>query len=63
MAMTRAVPRRAAATAAKAPHPVRRAGTRLWIMLHAQALLNGTPAGIHHAAFVEDDHPRLSRRG
>ena len=62
MAMTRAVPRRAAA-AAEAPHPVRRAGTWLWVMLHAQALLSGAPAGSHHAAFIEDDRLRLSRRG
>jgi hypothetical protein len=63
MAMTRAVPRRTAAAAAKAPHPVRRAGARLWIVVHAQGLLSGTAAVSHHAALVEDDRLRLSRRG
>ena len=40
----------------------RRAGARLWSLLHAPALLSGTGGGPHDVAFVEDDHRRLAAR-
>lgn len=33
---------------------------RLWTLLHAQALLQGTIGGRHSAAFIEDDRRRLA---
>jgi hypothetical protein len=38
----------------------RRAGARLWTLLHAQALLRGSPGGPGDAAFIEDDSRRLA---
>ena len=35
-------------------------GTRLWSLLHAQAILDGTSGGPHDVAFIEDDHRRLA---
>jgi hypothetical protein len=37
-----------------------RAVLRLWTLLHAQALLQGTIAGRDNAAFIEDDRRRLA---
>ncbi len=35
---------------------------RLWSLLHAQALLNGTAGGPGDVAFIEDDRRRLAGR-
>ena len=40
----------------------RRAGARLWSLLHAPALLSGPGGGPHDAAFAEDDYRRLAGR-
>jgi hypothetical protein len=40
----------------------RRAGRRLWILMHAQALLNGTTGSPGDVAFIEDDRQRLAGR-
>ncbi len=40
----------------------RRAGVRLWSLLHAPGLLSGTSGGPYDVAFVEDDHRRLAAR-
>jgi hypothetical protein len=40
----------------------RRLGTRLWSLLHAQALLNGGAGGPGHVALIEDDRVRLAHR-
>ena len=40
----------------------RRAGRRLWTLLHAQGLLNGTAGSRDVASFVEDDRGRMSAR-
>jgi hypothetical protein len=40
----------------------RRWGTRLWSLLHAQSILNGTSGGPDGAAFIEDDYRRLAAR-
>ena len=37
-------------------------GRRLWSLLHAQALLNGTAGGPGNVAFAEDDRRRLAAR-
>ncbi len=39
-----------------------RAGLRLWTLLNAQALLNGTAGTPDGAAFVEDDRWRMAGR-
>jgi hypothetical protein len=36
---------------------------RLWTILNAQALIHGRTGGPDDVAFVEDDRPRLARRG
>jgi hypothetical protein len=38
------------------------AGRRIWSLLHAQALLNGTAGGRGDAAVIEDDYHRLAAR-
>ena len=38
----------------------RRWGSRLWSLLHAQAILDGTSGGPHDVAFIEDDRRRLA---
>ena len=63
MAVTRAAPGSLIAAPTVALRPAGRISVRVWALLHAQALLNGQPAGVDDAAFVEDDRPRLSRRG
>jgi hypothetical protein len=40
----------------------RRAGARLWSLLHAQALLSGSAGGPNDPAFIEDDARRLAGR-
>jgi hypothetical protein len=40
----------------------RRAARRLWILMHAQALLNGTTGSPGNVAFIEDDRQRLAGR-
>jgi hypothetical protein len=40
----------------------RRAGLRLWTLLNAQALLNGTAGTPDAAAFIEDDRWRMAVR-
>jgi hypothetical protein len=41
-----------------------RMGLRLWTLLNAQALLNGTAGNPGGAAFIEDDYLRMAgRRG
>jgi hypothetical protein len=40
----------------------RRLAVRLWTLLHAQALLEGTIGGIDGASYTEDDHRRLTAR-
>jgi len=39
----------------------RRAGLRLWTLLNAQALINGTAGTPYDAAFIEDDSRRMRR--
>ena len=41
----------------------RRAGLRLWALLNAQGLLNGTAGTPDGAAFIEDDRWRMAARG
>jgi hypothetical protein len=40
----------------------RRAALRLWTLLNAQALLNGTAGTPDGAAFIEDDRWRMAAR-
>jgi hypothetical protein len=40
----------------------RRAALRLWTLLHAQAILDGTAGGAGYVTFVEDDRQRLAGR-
>jgi hypothetical protein len=40
-----------------------RAGLRLWTLLNAQALLNGTAGTPDGAASIEDDRQRMAGRG
>jgi len=44
------------------PRRSRRALLRLWTLLHAQALLDGTTGGTDDVAFIEDDRRRLAAR-
>jgi len=44
------------------PRRSRRALLRLWTLLHAQALLDGTIGGTEDVAFIEDDRRRLGAR-
>lgn len=37
----------------------RRAGLRLWTLLNAQVLINGTTGTPDDVAFIEDDHRRM----
>jgi len=39
-----------------------RAGVRLWALLHAPALLQGTAGGPDDVTFIEDDSRRLAAR-
>lgn len=56
------VSRGLASTVGGAGSRSRRAGIRLWSLLHAQALLNGTTGGPGDVTFVEDDRRRLAAR-
>ena len=38
----------------------RRTGLRLWTLLNAQSLIDGTIGGQYDAAFIEDDRRRLA---
>jgi hypothetical protein len=38
----------------------RRAGVRLWALLHAQGLINGTAVPRDDVTFVEDDRGRMA---
>jgi hypothetical protein len=59
----RASPRCAAAGRPLAASPGgRRAALRLWTLLHAQGLLQGTVAGPGGVAVAEDDRWRLAAR-
>jgi len=50
------------ASAASATHGrARRAGLRLWTLLNAQALINGTSGAPDDVAFIEDDYRRMRR--
>jgi hypothetical protein len=40
----------------------RRAGTRLWALLHAPASLRGAAADRRDVTFIEDDYRRLAGR-
>jgi hypothetical protein len=63
MAVNRAMPRSSAAAARRRrPRAPRRAGTRLWALLHSPALLSGGPADLRDPAVAEDDRFRLGRR-
>jgi hypothetical protein len=46
--------------AARRPGRSRRAALRLWVLLHAQALLRGTAGGWEDVAVIEDDYRRLA---
>jgi hypothetical protein len=60
---SRILPARAQASAAGGRSGrARRAGARLWSLLHAPGLLNGTCGGPYDVAFVEDDRRRLAAR-
>jgi hypothetical protein len=39
----------------------RRAGHRLWAVIHAQALISGTAGAPDDVAFIEDDSRRMRR--
>jgi hypothetical protein len=41
---------------------IRRAALQLWVLIHAQALLNGTTGEAGDVAFIEDDRRRLAGR-
>jgi hypothetical protein len=56
--------RRAGSRASTASRPHgrgRRAGQRLWALLNAQALINGTTGTPGDVAFIEDDSRRMRR--
>jgi hypothetical protein len=40
----------------------RRAAVRMWTLMHARAVLNGTTGGAGDVAFIEDDRQRLAAR-
>jgi hypothetical protein len=46
--------------AARRPGRSRRAVLRLWVLLHAEALLRGTAGGKDVVAVIEDDYRRLA---
>jgi hypothetical protein len=46
--------------AARRPGRSRRSAGRLWVFLHAQALLRGTADGWDDAAVIEDDYRRMA---
>jgi hypothetical protein len=50
------------AQAKRSPYTARRAGARIWALLHAPALLSDWPADLRDPAVAEDDRFRLSRR-
>jgi hypothetical protein len=52
---------RASAGSGRLSHS-RRAGLRLWTLLNAQALLNGTAGTPDGAALIEDDRWRMAAR-
>jgi len=53
---------RGRASTASRPHGRdRRAGHRLWALLNAQALINGTAGTPDGVAFIEDDTRRMRR--
>ena len=43
-------------------HRLRRAGWRLWVVLHAQSLLHGPGTGTLDIRHIEDDYQRLAAR-
>ena len=51
-----------AATAGRSGRRSHRAGRRLWALLNAQALLNGTSGPPDTAALAEDDRWRMAGR-
>ena len=61
MAVTRVMPA-VRAQAKRSPYTARRAGARIWALLHAPALLSDWPADLCDPAVAEDDRFRLSRR-
>ena len=61
MAVTRVMPA-VRAQAKRSPYAARRAGARIWALLHAPALLSDWPADLRDPAVAEDDRFRLSRR-
>ena len=53
---------RGRASTARRPHGRgRRAGQRLWALLNAQSLINGTARTPDDVAFIEDDSRRMRR--
>ena len=55
-------PARQASAGRRDARPRRRWGSRLWSLLHAQAVLDGTSGGPYDVAFIEDDRRRLAAR-
>jgi hypothetical protein len=51
-----------ASAASGRPSRSRRAGPRLWALLNAQALLNGTARTPDGVALIEDDRQRMAAR-
>jgi hypothetical protein len=62
MAVSRAMPTSSAAARRPGPRAPRRAGTWLWALLHAPALLGGGAADGRDPAAIEDDRFRLGGR-
>jgi hypothetical protein len=52
-----------ASTASDTGTGSRRAWARLWVLLHAQALLNGTAGTAGGVALIEDDRRRMAGAG
>jgi hypothetical protein len=61
MAVTRVMPV-VRAHAKRSPYTAHRAGARIWVLLHAPALLSPKPADLHDPAAAEDDRFRLGQR-
>jgi hypothetical protein len=59
---TRTRPARTQAPAAGARRRGPRAGTRLWSLLRASALLSGPAGGPYDPAVIEDDRRRMAGR-
>ena len=56
----RAAARRASSASNGSGDSVRRARLRLWMLLHAQGLINGAAGSRDDVTFIEDDRARMA---